>query len=168
MLKITFRVVGLYCYLPVMRFDDLSPTSTIKQVMDKIVSVNPDFRYESGADVNTIAYDYTRSSNVPPNVLTPPAIGNRSLSESLGNTALVWQYYRSVTVPISGQNYEIKLITPGQPAFSTTPLNTNLILPPGSSDDICFNLTWRLIQIQLTPQALQARLARRQEALAMA
>ena len=168
MLKVTFRVVGLYCYLPVLRFDNLNPSSTVKQVMDTIAATNPGFSYDGGDEVHSMGYTFTDQSVEPNNVLRRPANGFRDLSESLGNTALVWQYYRSVTVPIGGTNYEVKIISPGQPKFSVTPLNQDLIVPPGSSSDICFNLTWRLVQIQLTPEALQARLAARQKSMAMA
>ncbi|MDG5495130.1 hypothetical protein [Niveispirillum sp. BGYR6] len=166
MLKITFRVVGLYCYLPVLYLDDVTPSSTVKEVMDSIAKKYPAFSYEGGTDVHTISYDYTNNSVRPPNTMKTPDDGPRDLSESLGKTSLVWQYYRSVTVPINGTNFEIKIISPGQPPFAQQPLNADLILPPGSSSDICYNLTWRLVQIQVAPEALKKRLERRQQFLA--
>ncbi|WP_405205535.1 hypothetical protein [Aquimarina sp. LLG6339-5] len=159
-LQVSFRVVGLYCYFENLQVPNVTAQSSVKDVMNGIKSVKTDFDYSSvnmgGKEiVNSLSYKFGTSSTVPYNVSAPPADGFRDLTNSIGNTSLVWQYYRSVTGSIDGSVSEIKLITKGQPSFATTALDTNdpfFGSIPANFKISTYNLTWRLVQIQMAPE----------------
>lgn len=168
--QVSFRVVGLYCYFENLVLPSVSPGSTVKEIMDAVKAAQPAFDYKSGPTstgkeiVDTLSYTYGPGSTRPYNTAGVPADGFRSESNSLGGVSLVWQYYRSVTGTIDGAPYEIKIITPGQPSFATTPLNTNLSVP-SSFQLATYNLTWRLLRIELTPETQSRFLAAKTKAL---
>ncbi|MEM8962030.1 MAG: hypothetical protein AAGD38_11150 [Acidobacteriota bacterium] len=142
--------------------------------MDEIESLNLGFSYTSGPlppsgkeIVDSITYTYTDASQRPPNTADPgPANGPRDLDNSIAPTALVWQYYRTVTGSIggAGQSYEIKIITPGQPSFAVTGVTQDLKVPPNFEIG-AINLTWRIVQIQLSPENQMRFLSAKMEAL---
>ena len=82
-----------------------------------------------------------------------------------GQVSTVWQYYRNVSFSINGQlnpaqnPYNIITVSPGQHSFATTPLNQDVYFPPGESESSigAFNLTWRMVSIELTPEAAAKR-----------
>jgi hypothetical protein len=158
--QVSFRVVGLYCYFENLQLQGVDPTSTVQQVMDAIAQQQPAFAYKSFDSsgkqiVNELSYQFGDNSQQPYNTLSRPSNGPRDLSISFGPTSLIWQYYRSVTGTINGSVCEIKLITQGQPSFADTALNTYdprfMSIPEGFVIQT-YNLTWRLVQIQMAPE----------------
>lgn len=174
-LNVTFRVVGVYCYFENLTVEGVDANSTVAEVMAAVRRERPAFNFFAGTSpisgneiVDTIEYDYSNDSMRPPNTSAPPADGFRDLSNQLGGSgpSLIWQYYRSVTGSIGGTGdpYEIKLITPGQPSFATTAISQDLSVP--SNFDIgAFNLTWRILQLQLDPERQAAFQAAKLEAM---
>lgn len=164
-LQVSFRVVGIYCYFENLVLETVSPSSTVKEVMDAIAAVRPAFSYGGGDEVSTMSYTFGPESTQPYNTLTRPSNGYREESELMGpGGGTVWQYYRSVTGAINGTNCEIKTISKGQPKFAATALNKDLNVPSGF-DIATYNLTWRLVRIQMTPEAVSKRLANAQVAV---
>ena len=159
-LQISFRVVGLYCYFKNLQLSTVGPTSTVKAVMDAVVAAKPAFNYKpNGQFVDTMTYDFTSNSTTPYNSTPPVAPGMRALSDNLGNPSLIWQYYRSVTGSIDGTVCEIKLISGGQDSFAVRPMNAYdpyFGAVPANFQISTYNLTWRLVQIQMTPARQQA------------
>jgi hypothetical protein len=159
-LQVSFRVVGLYCYFENLQLPGVSPTSTVKEVMDAIALAQPAFSYQTintgGKElVSELDYTFSDASTQPYNTGGRPANGPRDLSVVFGPKSLVWQYYRSVTGTMNGSVCEIKLISQGQPSFATTPLNFYDPffgqIPEGFVINT-YNLTWRLVQIQMSPE----------------
>jgi hypothetical protein len=152
-LTVNFRVVGVFCYLPNLSFPQLTPQSTVKEVMDAIAAQNPDFTYDAGGTplkVDRIQYRFGASSVTPPNSkLASP--GTRDIETSLSSTALVLQYYRSVSGLIGGVPVELVVPTVGQPSFAVTALDQGFAAPP-SFQPVAYNLTWRLVQIQISDE----------------
>ena len=166
-LNVSFRVVGLYCFFENMLVDNVDENSTVKAVMDQIVAAkanDPDvFSYKpttmGGSEiVDSLKYDFTSNvSQDPFNSTLPIAPGERELSNQIGNLGLVWQYYRSVTGSVGGgAPFEVKLLSRGQPSFANQSMNFNDPTLGSSVPDGfvagAYNLTWRLVQIQMTPQ----------------
>jgi hypothetical protein len=170
--QVSFRVVGLYCYFENLQLPTVGPTSTVRAVMDAIVAKNLGFGYKAPGDyVDTMTYDFTSGSTTPYNSTKPVAPGMRALSDNLGSPSLIWQYYRSVTGSIDGTVCEIKLISTAQESFTTRAMNAYdpyFGAVPANFQISTYNLTWRLVQIQMTParqQAfMQAKLAAMQSA----
>lgn len=160
-LQVSFRVVGLYCYFENLQLSGVTESSTVKEVMDAISAAKPNFQYKpitlSGGKeiVDTMSYDFNSDSTTPYSSSGRPQVGDRDLTISLGNTSLVWQYYRSVTGTIDGNVCELKLFNDGQPSFATTALDNNYSffgsLPPNFKIST-YNLTWRMVQIQMSPE----------------
>lgn len=163
--QVSFRVVGLYCYMENIQLTDVTEKSTVKEVMDSIQKKNPAFSYKSitlrkgqpdeKEIVDEITYDFSGSSQLPYNTSGRPDNGVRDLTGSLSSTSLVWQYYRSATGSVDGAVCELKLFSQGQPSFAQTPLNMNDSFFgrfPDSFKLSTYNLTWRLVQIQMTPE----------------
>ena len=161
-LQVSFRVVGLYCYFENLQVPNVSAASTVKQVMDAITGIESAFSYKSvilpnGKEVvETMSYDFSSSSTVPYNSSPNPPIGPRDLSMVLSNnTSLIWQYYRSVTGSIDGTVCEIKLISDSQESFATRSLNafdSRFGGIPANFQISTYNLTWRLVELQLSPE----------------
>lgn len=170
-LNISFRVVGLYCFLENMQLPNVDENSTVKAVMDQIVSAKaggPDkFNYTStimgGSEiVDSLEYDFIKDTSQNPfNATIPITPGERELSNQIGALGLVWQYYRSVTGSVDGgAPFEVKLLSRGQPSFALQSINFNdptlgSSVPDGFEVG-AYNLTWRLVRIQMTPQ-IQAK-----------
>jgi hypothetical protein len=163
---VSFRVVGIYCYIPFFPVN-AAPETTVKSVMDAIVDANLGFGYQpnNGDSVQTLSYDYREASTRPFNTVALPTSGPRSLTENISDDpALVWQYYRSVSGVIDGARCEIKLVSGGQPSFATQPLNANDVdfgTLPSKFEIINYNLTWRLVQLQLSPEKKALLMRRR-------
>lgn len=159
-LQVSFRVVGLYCYFENLQLPTVGPTSTVKAVMDQIVIAKPAFNYTANAQfVDTMTYDFTSGSKTPYNSTPPVAPGMRAMTDNLGNPSLIWQYYRSVTGSIGGTVCEIKLISNGQDSFTKRVMNDYdpyFGAVPANFQISTYNLTWRLVQIQMTPARQQA------------
>ncbi|MFC4632593.1 hypothetical protein ACFO3O_01665 [Dokdonia ponticola] len=159
-LQVSFRVVGLYCYFENLQLSNVSPQSTVQEVMNAVQGAESAFSYKSvdmgGKEiVDTMSYDFTSNSRTPYNSSGTPAQGSRDLSNKMGDTSLVWQYYRSVTGSIDGSVCEIKLLSQGQPSFATTPLDYNDSFfgsLPANFQISTYNLTWRLVEIQMSPE----------------
>jgi hypothetical protein len=163
--KVTFRVVGIYCYFPYLDLP-VEPGHTVKEVMDAIVQAQPAFSYfDPNGNVVTMSYNYSEASTRPLNTVNPgPANGPRDEQEVVGSSqALAWQYYRSVSGKFPGDDtlYEIKIANPTftQPPYNQTPLNAGIQVPSGFSI-FNFNLTWRLLRLQLSPEAAAKRAQR--------
>ncbi len=155
--QVSFRIVGLFCYFENLQLDTVNPDSKVKDVIKSQVS---GFDYTpislGGKEiVDTMSYDFTNSSTTPYNTSGRPMDGFRDLSNVIADTSLVWQYYRSVTGTINGLVCELKLFTEGQPSYATTDLNSNYsffgTIPEGFEVHT-YNLTWRLVQIQMSPE----------------
>lgn len=164
--KVTFRVVGIYCYLPYLELPNIdASSSTVQDVMDAIQKLGVGFSYvDKGGSVDTMSYLYTQNSTRPFNTSAPPINGPRHESEIVGSSeALAWQYYRSVSGSFPGDQtlYEIKIANPtfSQPLYSKTPLAAGLQIPSNFTI-FNFNLTWRLLKLQLSPDAARLRSAR--------
>lgn len=162
--KVTFRVVGIYCYFPYLDLP-VEPTDTVKKVMDAIVSVQPAFNYtDKGGTVDTMSYTFSDGSTRPFNTFGRPDNGPRDEQEVLGSSqALGWQYYRSISGKFPGDDtlYEIKIANPtfSQPKYSQTALNVGMQVPSGFTI-FNYNLTWRLLRLQLSPEAATKRVQR--------
>jgi hypothetical protein len=106
--------------------------------------------------VDRIQYTFGPTSIKPPNSRLfhpgdPRQNGTRDIETNLGNTALVLQYYRSVSGLVDGVPVELVLPTVGQPSFEITALNAGFS-PPPSFQPVAYNLTWRLVQIQISDE----------------
>lgn len=156
--NVTLRVVGLYCYAENTLLNGVDENSFVKDIMNAFKTQLPSFDYTSGAlphstkeIVDSISYDFSAGSQQPPNS-SVPSPGPRSEANVLGGDVVaVWQYYRTVTIGGPSGPYEVKLITPGQPSFATTRLNQDLTIPSGYTIG-AYNLTWRLVKIEMTPE----------------
>ena len=163
--KVTFRVVGIYCYFPYLDLP-VEPGHTVKEVMDAIVQAQPAFKYtDKGGTVDMMSYNYTVGSTRPFNTYgNGPKNGPRDEEELVGSSqALAWQYYRSISGRFPGDDtlYEIKIANPTftQPKYSQTALNFGTQVPSNFAI-FNYNLTWRLLKLQLTPEASVARAQR--------
>ena len=165
-LTVSFRVVGLFCYFENLQLENIEPTSTVREIMRAIVSKKPEYQYVSRQTktgkliVESMSYVYSDSSTRPFNTKDIPTNGFRDLSNLISldqPPSLVWQYYRSVTGTIGGKVCEIKLLQRGQPSFADTSINFYDPffgeLPPEDTFQVkSYNLTWRLVQIQLSEE----------------
>jgi hypothetical protein len=156
-LTVNFRVVGVYCLLENLSFPHLSPQSTVREVMRAIKDQNEDFKFhplDQSPILHSIEYTFRSSSQPPPNS-TRAKPGKRHLEnyfEDGSPIARVLQYYRSVKGLIEGVPVDLVIPTVGQPSFATTPLNAGFN-PPPSFQPLAYNLTWRLVQIQLDDES---------------
>jgi len=156
-LTVNFRVVGVYCLLENLSFPHLSPQSTVQEVMLAIEDQNQDFKFhprKGSSLVDYIEYTFGSSSTIPPNS-NDAGPGKRHLENFIepgAPTARVLQYYRSVKGLIDGVEVDLVVPTQGQPSFATTALNAGFN-PPPSFQPLAYNLTWRLVQIQMKEEA---------------
>ena len=178
-LQVSFRIVGLFCYFENIQLTDLTPSSTVKEVMDAIKSKQTAFNYKTvtlrkGTSnekeiVEEMSYNFSQTSKTPYNTSGTPQDGKRSLINTHGDKSLVWQYYRSATGSVDGSVCEMKLFSKGQPSFATTALNMNdpfFGQFPSSFQLSTYNLTWRLVQIEITPEKQAEFLKAKAEAIA--
>ena len=168
--KVTFRAVGIYCYFPYLDLEKIDPlTSTVKDVMDAIQARDLGFSYtDKGGTVDTLSYTYSSLSTQPFNTLHAPPDGFRQEEEAIGSSvAFSWQYYRSISGTFPGDEtlYEIKIAnaTYTQPKYGATLLSSGQQIPPGFKI-FNYNLTWRLLRLQLSPSAAARRLESRSAA----
>ena len=173
--QVSFRIVGLYCYAENVMLPDNDPGDTIESIMDALKTYVP-YGYVSGTlpngkeIVDTLSFSYVGDQpplKVPYNAKNPTA-GFRDLSNNIGPTSLVWQFYRSVTGKIDGEIVEIKLLQKGQPSFTDQVLNFNdpfFGSIPDSFEPSTYNLTWRLVQIQMSPESQAKFIAAKAKAL---
>lgn len=159
-IQVSFRVVGVYCYFENIQPAGVTASSSVKDVMNAISQAKPNFTYTSmtlpsGKElVHTMSYDFTADSKTPYSTSGRPDNGERDLPKINDDGSLVWQYYRSVTGTIDGTVCEIKLFNDGQPSYATTPLNNNFSRfgsIPSNFKVSTYNLTWRLVKLQMSP-----------------
>ena len=175
-IQVSFRIVGLYCYAENVLLPNSSPSDTVESIMTALKEQIP-YDFVSGALPNGKVIVDTLSFTYPDN-LTPPlkepfnsknaTEGFRDLSNNIGPTSLVWQYYRSVTGKIDGEVVEIKLLQRHQPSFTEQSLDFNDPFfgnIPASFEPSTYNLTWRLVQIQMSPESQAKFIAAKAEAL---
>lgn len=170
-LHVSFRVVGIYCYFEDLQLTTVSQKNTVKDVMDAIQAVKPDFGYTSipmdgKLIVNEMSYRYTDKSKQPYNA-SDPTDGLRKLPMPM-DASQVWQYYRSVTGKIDGTVCELKLFAQNQPSFADLPLDyndSNFGSLPANFVVSTYNLTWRLVSIQMSPTKQAAYMAAHVDAL---
>jgi hypothetical protein len=165
--KVNFRVVGLYCSLPGLRLARVTPKSTVKDIM-LAIQADPASNFKfvemqvfgNKLIVDSMSYKYVNGqSNKPLNSSPTIQNGTRSLKNQLQTSPVaIWQYYRSVTGTINGTKCELKLFTKGQPSYALTALDANDpalgTLPQGFIID-SYNLTWRLVRIEMHPKQLE-------------
>jgi len=171
--RVSFRVVGTYCYYESVDLGELyglSPASTMKEIMDKLVEhTGNQFSYSYGpADGGNVvvymAYNFEGNSKVPYNTQYSgghgrPGNGLRSVKQNIQDegTSYVWQYYRSVTGVLNGGGpYEIKNVSfDKQTPFDQRSFEDQLGLPPGFEVG-AYNLTWRLVAVTLSSERADA------------
>lgn len=160
-IQVSFRAVGVYCYFENLQLSDVNPHSTVQEVMDSIKHTTTGFDYAFGTTnsgkqiVDSISYEFTDSSQTPYNASGRPENGLRDLDNQIAKLGLVWQYYRSATGTINGTVCEIRFLQRGQPSFTTTALDFYdpfFGALPAEFDLHTYNLTWRLVQIELKPE----------------
>ena len=183
-ITVNFRVVGIYCYFPNMKLD-LEPSATIKDVHEKIVGMNPkphngifEILYENDAnseDLTGFKYEYTNDSIEPIDATDYRAEGDddniRTLKETGdGEETRVWQYYVSAIMEKAGSDRIIIARDPvlkgKQPSHVNTALNKGLptqVLQECGFHVTAYNLTWRLVTINLNDGAAQSKKERRRQ-----
>ena len=173
-ITVNFRVVGIYCYFPNMELD-LDPDAKIKDVHDAIVEMDPkphngifEIMYD-GLNLTGFKYKYTNESILPPDATDYRAEGDddniRTLSETGDREETrVWQYYVSAIMEKAGSDRIIIARDPKQrdpqPSYATTPLNKGLptqVLEECGFQVSAYNLTWRLLTINLNDGAAEKR-----------
>jgi len=176
-MKLIFQAVGVYCYFPDLEIEGDPTTTTIKQAMEQVRDQRSGFNFDDSGEgkLDLLSYMYSSSSCVPPNASQLPIpTGLRTLSNSLStNPSDVWQYYRSVFGTVNTKDceqpakpctnqfencLEFKLRTPGQPSYNNYPLITdeeNQELESFGVSIKAYCVTWRIIQVKLTPAALR-------------
>jgi len=158
--RVNFRVVGVFLYFPDLLLHDVNEDSTVQEILEAIKKVHPEFNYKQGGGyVHEISYLYSDRSTEPLNTSAPPSDGLRSLQSHTDKGApvvLVWQYYRSVKGTINGTEVDIVLNRnkdrKGQESFTERKLNASDSRLPEGFNVISYNLTWRLIQIDMSPE----------------
>ena len=177
-ITVNFRVVGIYCYFPNMQLD-LEPSAKIKDVHDAIVEMDPkphngifEIMYD-GLNLTGFKYKYTNESILPPDATDYRAEGDddniRTLKETGdGEETRVWQYYVSAIMEKAGSDRIIIARDPKQrgkqPSHVNTPLDQGLptqVLRDYGFHVTAYNLTWRLVTINLNDGAAQRKKERR-------
>ena len=187
-IHVNFRVVGIYCYFPKMELD-VNPDAYIKDVHDAIVAKEPKphkgiFQImDDGLQLTGFKYEYTDESQLPPDATQSIAESDEDRIRTLEETATyapgddpgtadpremrVWQYYVSAIME-KGSNRIIIARDPDlsgfQPSYATTPLNKGLptqVLKDCGFHVTAYNLTWRLLTINLNDGAAQLKKQRR-------
>jgi len=170
-LELKFRVVGVYFYKKI-AFDELgiSETNTVKEVQDA-VATNLNGRLEliesknNPPNLTEISFDFQDDDETPPNSATEIQKGTRTITENIvaNGPSQVLQYSRSVDVKTNQDTIlRVKAVFDGQPNYGQTPLNKDLEdinnQIPQDWEIISYNLTWRLVEVNLNPSALEKRL----------
>jgi len=159
----------------------LTAESTVEEIMLALMydknnvtsDGNRNFSFtKSGAVISSMQYTYEPGDSTRPfQTSAHPPKGMREIQSDLGvDPSRVWQYYRTVSGRVGESEgfTEIKLIAANfqQPPFSETPLNTYLDgsiaqIPSGFALNN-YNLTWRCVTIDFSPEAKEKYLARMQ------
>lgn len=175
-MTVSFRVVGIYAYFENLDLPSVNPNSTVKEVMDAIVKARPEFSYltmtlPSGKElVNEMTYTFGPGSTKPYSS-SQPSPGKRSIPMNIANNGIshIWQYYRSVSGSINGEVAEVKLFNDGQPSFAERPIGANNsrfgVIPSGFNVST-YNLTWRLVAIEMQPPVQAMFLAAQAKSMA--
>ena len=165
---------------------DLEPSAKIKDVHDKIVArfyndhdpVDHPGIFEimdDGSQLTGFKYEYTDESELPPDATQSRAERDedriRTLSETGDRKEMrVWQYYVSAIMEKAGSNRIIIARDPEQrdprPSYATTSLNKGLptqVLEDCGFQVSAYNLTWRLLTINLNDGAAQMKASRRRQ-----
>ena len=191
-ITVNFRVVGIYCYFPNMELDldpdakikdvhdaivemDPKPHNGIFEIM-----------YENDAnseDLTGFKYKYTNESILPPDATDYRAEGDddniRTLKETEGlddhdvisssPEVRVWQYYVSAIMEKEGNNRIIIARDTEQrdprPPHSVAKLKDGLpleVLKHYGFEVSAYNITWRLLTININDGAAQKRYSRRE------
>ncbi|MEO1808080.1 MAG: hypothetical protein AAFU33_24930 [Bacteroidota bacterium] len=168
-LRLTFRVVGVYCYFKDLTLDFAQPLNqvTVKDIMDAIVKkeggeFNFTYKFTEIGDkklVKKICYEFVdRASEVPPNskkaspgtrCITNTQLDKLEYDEMGEATAAKWQFYR---FKVNADGSRVRLRTEGQPSFATTifdadPATEKLL----AKSAVSYELIWRSIQIKVKP-----------------
>lgn len=172
---VSFRVVGVYAYFENLDLPTVTPNSTVKEVMDAVVAARPAFSYMtinlSGKElVSEMTYTFGSGSSKPYSS-SQPSPGTRSIPMNIANNGIshIWQYYRSVTGSINGEVAEVKLFNEGQPSFAEREIGANnprFGVIPAAFNVSTYNLTWRLVAIEMAPAVQAMFLAAQAEKMA--
>ena len=188
---VNFRVVGIYCYIPGYTLGDLGVASgdNIQTVQNAVKSK---YNGENGLTEETdglniiedtnqynvltgFAYTFRQDSQQPFDASPGIKPGRRELRErNDGATELVWQYYVSANLELGSNKIivardprprnepsndgEIKI----QPKYNKTPLNQDLPTDLGDYELKAYNIIWRLLTIDISPEGTKKRQTRRQ------
>ena len=201
--RVNFRVVGIYCYIPGYTFGELTSIdpdcpigsgSTIQEVQNAVKS-KYNLENELNEDVDGLkiienrnlltgfAYTFREEegrsefSEVPFDASSPSA-GRRKLIERIDDpedvddaVQLVWQYYVSANLERESDSKKIIVARDPrprnqngsiQPRYHDTPLNQDL---PVDLEDYrlkAYNIIWRLLEIDISPEGLVKKGKRRQ------
>ena len=192
--RVNFRVVGIYCFITGYTLGDLGVTSgdNIQTVQNAVKSKynhknglndeDPD-RFEifenTGQDnvLTGFAYTFRQGeglSEIPFDAISVSG-GRRELHErNDGATKLVWQYYVSANLERGSEKIivardprprnepsndgEITI----QPKYHKTPLNQDLPTDIGDYELKAYNIIWRLLTIDISPEGIKMKEKRRQ------
>ncbi|MEO0582132.1 MAG: hypothetical protein AAF135_07920 [Bacteroidota bacterium] len=168
-LRLTFRVVGVYCYYKDLTLDFAQPLNqvTVKDIMDAIVNKDGgkfNFTYDfaevsSKKLVKKICYEFVdRASEVPPNskfsspgtrCITNTELEKLEYDEIGEATAAKWQFYR---FKVNSDGSRVRLRTKGQPSFATTIFDADPATEAKlAADQVSYELIWRSVQIKVKP-----------------
>jgi len=173
--KVSFRVVGTYCYYQAIDLGELyglTPANTVRDILDKFVEyTNGQFSYsygpiDNGHIVTNMAYDFEKNSKVPYNTQytntgNTPDFGQRAVNQQINQTVIdgaggpfstIWQYKRTVTGVVGEVSCEIEINSADkQTPFDQRTFEDQLELPEGFSIE-SFNLTWRMMAVNLNAE----------------
>lgn len=190
-ITVNFRVVGIYCYFPNMQLNlepSAYIKDVHKEIVE--MSPKPhngifEILYENYAnseDLTGFKYEYTNDSIEPSDATDYRAEGDDDNIRTLKETATyalgddpdkpremrVWQYYVSAIMEKAGSDPIIIARDPvlkgKQPSHVNTPLNKGLptqVLEEYDFRVTAYNLTWRLVTINLNDGAAQLKKQRR-------
>jgi hypothetical protein len=190
--RVNFRVVGIYCYIPGYTLGDLGVASgdNIQTVQNAVKSkYNDDNRLNEDVDglkifedtsqsnvLTGFAYTFRQDNSQQPFDASPGVDpGRRELHErNDGATELVWQYYVSANLERGSKKIivardprprneprndgESKI----QPKYHETPLNQDLPTDLEDYELKAYNIIWRLLTIDISPEGIRKRQTRRQ------
>ena len=202
--RVNFRVVGIYCYIPGYTLGDLGVASgsTIQEVQEAVKSkYNEDntldeevnglkiFEDTSQSSVLTgFAYTFREEegrsefSEVPFDASSPSG-GRRELIGRIDDpedvddaVQLVWQYYVSANLERESDSKKIIVARDPrprneprndgeskiQPKYHETPLNQDLPTDLEDYELKAYNIIWRLLTIDISPEGTKKRQTRRQ------
>ncbi|MCG8464653.1 MAG: hypothetical protein MI750_07360 [Xanthomonadales bacterium] len=159
-IHLSIGVVDDFCFFDSMNLEHVEAHDTIETVMRAVHRSRPNFCFSAVELPNGKKIVSDIQLDIPD--YTAYAEDNRFLNHlnrypqvhSDGDTAKVWQYYRSVTISGGHHKFEIRTITPpySDNSFATTALNQDVLIPE-NYQVITYNLIWRLVKLDLSAQA---------------